>query len=62
MKKQSIFLFTLLILTLNASAQRKIQQLDEEEAKKQAELDPKAGQKKGFDKDKLVFGLIPQKR
>lgn len=46
----------LTLLTLLSSAQRKIQQLDEEEAKKQEELDPKSNNKKGFNKEKLTYG------
>jgi len=56
MKKQSIFLLIIGLLSLTTSAQRKIQQLDEEEAKKQEQLKPKSVDKKGFDKEKMVYG------
>jgi hypothetical protein len=56
MKKQSILLLTFLLLGLSGIAQRKIQQLDEEEAKKQEQLKAYEKGKKGFDKDKLVYG------
>ncbi|MDZ4668050.1 MAG: hypothetical protein SGJ00_09210 [bacterium] len=56
MKKLSIFILTLLVFTLNSNAQRKLQQLDEEEAKKQEQLKAYEGTKKGFDPSKLTYG------
>jgi hypothetical protein len=56
MKKLSILLLTFLVLSLNTKAQRKLQQLDEEEAKKQEQLKAYEGKRTGFDPEKLTFG------
>lgn len=56
MKKLSIILSILCFLAAPAWAQRKMQQLDEEEAKKQEQLKAYEGKQKGFDKDKMVYG------
>jgi len=56
MKKVVILLGLLIGFSSLGSAQRKVQQLDEEEAKKREELKTYEKDKKGFDKDKLMFG------
>jgi hypothetical protein len=56
MKKISIILSILYLCTAPVWAQRKMQQLDEEEAKKQEQLKAYEGKKYAFDKDKIVFG------
>ncbi len=56
MNKQSIILTILCFLALSGSAQRKMQQLDEDEAKKQEQLKAYEGSTKGFDPEKLVYG------
>ncbi len=56
MKKVVILLGLLIGFSSFGSAQRKVQQLDEEEAKKREELKTYEKDKKGFDKDKLTFG------
>lgn len=53
--------FVILILLISSfstvlNAQRKMQELDEDEAKKEQELKKYESNKKGFDKDKLSFG------
>lgn len=56
MKKLSIILCIFCLCTAPNWAQRKMQQLDEEEAKKQEQLKAYEGKQNGFNKDKLVFG------
>jgi hypothetical protein len=56
MKKHSILLFILTLLTLSGFGQRKLQQLDDEEAKKQEQLKAYEKKDKKFDIDKLVYG------
>jgi hypothetical protein len=56
MKKVSIIMFTLLVFITNSYGQRKLQQLDEEEAKKQEQLKAYENKKKGFDPEKLTYG------
>ena len=56
MKKQSIILLISCFLALNGSAQRKMQQLDEEEAKKQEQLKAYEKKDRKFDPEKLVYG------
>lgn len=56
MKKVSIILITLSFLASPVWAQRKIQQLDEEEAQKQDQLKAYERKSGGFDKDKMVYG------
>ncbi len=56
MNKQSIILTILCFLAISGSAQRKIQQLDEEEAQKQEQLKAYERVNKGFDPEKLVYG------
>lgn len=54
MTKTFVFLSFLLSASLTSEAQRKIQQLDDEEAKKNEQM--KAYEKKGFSKEKLTYG------
>ncbi|MCG9880071.1 MAG: hypothetical protein MH472_05680, partial [Bacteroidia bacterium] len=56
MKKLSIILFSFCILSIPAMAQRKLQQLDEDEAKKREQLKAYENKNKGFDPDKMVYG------
>jgi hypothetical protein len=56
MKRVVILLGLLVVFCTVGSAQRKIQQLDEEEAKKREELKTYEKDKKGFDKEKVSFG------
>lgn len=56
MKRFVILIGLLLGLSVLGSAQRKIQQLDEDEAKKREQLEAYEKKDKGFDKDKLSFG------
>jgi hypothetical protein len=56
MKKLSIILSILIFGATTSYAQRKMQQLDEDEAKKQEQLKAYEGKKRGFDKDKMVYG------
>lgn len=56
MKKQSIILLISCLLALHGSAQRKMQQLDEEEAKKQEQLKAYEKKDRKFDPEKLVYG------
>ncbi len=56
MKKLSIILSILLLIQIQAIAQRKMQQLDEDEAKKQQEYDKITNQGGFFNSEKWSFG------
>ena len=56
MKRFVILLLLISSFSTVLNAQRKMQELDEEEAKKEQELKKYESNKKGFDKDKLSFG------
>ena len=56
MKKVSIILITLCFVSSPVWSQRKIQQLDEEEAQKQEQLKAYERKSSGFDIDKMVYG------
>ncbi len=56
MKRFVILIGLLLGFSMFGSAQRKIQELDEEEAKKREEVKAYEQGKKGFDKEKLSYG------
>ncbi|MBC7384447.1 MAG: hypothetical protein H7296_15880 [Bacteroidia bacterium] len=55
MKKQSIILFISLLISFSVQAQRKLKQLDEEEAKKKEQYETQ-DDKGIFNKDKWTFG------
>lgn len=56
MKKASVLFLFIAVFSLTGFGQRKMQQLDEEEAKKQEQLKAYEKGKSGFDPDKLTFG------
>lgn len=56
MKKLSFILIILTLASTQSMAQRKMQQLDEEEAKKQEQLKAYENKDKGFDPSKIAVG------